>query len=131
MTVFVASAPAGDVIDEFNDRLAAEVEGNFAFGAQSYDCTIILALAAKAAGSTGGDAIIAAVSEVTSGGTECYGYADCAGLLDTNADIAYVGKVGALALNAIGDPTIATYTIARFEAAELVEQEPQVVDLSR
>ena len=131
MTVFVASAPAGDVIDEFNDRLAAEVEGNFAFGAQSYDCTIILALAAKAAGSTGGDAIIAAVSEVTSGGTECYGYADCAGLLDTNADIAYVGKVGPLALNAIGDPTIATYTIARFEAAELVEQEPQVVDLSR
>ena len=131
MTVFIASAPASPVIDEFNERLAAEVEGNFAFGAQSYDCTVILALAARAAGSTDGDDIMAAVSTVTGGDTECSSYADCAGLLETGASIAYVGKVGRLNIDVRGDPTIATYTIGRFEGGELVEQSTQAFDLAR
>ena len=130
MTLFVASAPGGTVIDEFNARLEAVSEGNLAFGAQSYDCTVILTLAAKAAGSTDGDAIIAAVSAVTSGGAECTSYADCAARLDNGEDVAYVGKVGPLALDAIGDPTIATYTIGRFEGSDLVEREPYVINLA-
>ena len=131
MTVFVASAPASPIIDEFNERLAAEVEGNFAFGAQSYDCTVILALAARVAGSTDGDDIIAAVPAVTGGANECETYAACAGFLDTNASIAYVGKVGRLNIDERGDPTIATYTIGRFEGGELVEQSTQAFDLAR
>ena len=131
MTVFIASAPASPVIDQFNERLAAEVEGNFAFGAQSYDCTVILALAARAAGSTDGDDILASVPTVTGGDTECSSYADCAGLLETGASIAYVGKVGRLNIDARGDPTIATYTIGRFEGGELVEQSTQAFDLAR
>ena len=131
MTLFVPVAPSGPVIDEFQERLAAQVEGNFAFGAQSYDCTVILALAAKEAGSTDGDAIIAAVSEVTGGGTECISYADCAFRMDNGEDIAYVGKVGRLRLNERGDPTIATYRISRFEGSELVDVGTEVVDLAR
>lgn len=131
MTLFVATAPAGDVYDEFLARLEGVSEGNFAFGAQSYDCTVILALAAKATGSTGGDDIISAVSEVTSGGTECTTYADCASRIEAGEDVAYVGKVGPLALDAGGDPTIATYTVSRFEGGELVEQSTQVIDLGR
>ena len=130
MTLFVASAPGGTVIDEFNARLEEVSEGNLAFGAQSYDCTVILALAAKAAGGTDGDAIIAAVSAVTSGGAECTSYADCASRLDDGEDVAYVGKVGPLALDAIGDPTIATYTIGRFDGSDLVEREPYVINLA-
>ncbi len=130
MTLFIANPPSGEVYDEFIARLEAASEGVFAFGAQSYDCTVILALAARAAGSTDGDAIIAAVSEVTSGGDECTTYADCAEGIDAGTDIAYVGKVGALALDAGGDPTIATYTISRFEGNELVDQSTQVIDLS-
>ena len=131
MTLFVPVAPSGPVFDEFQARLEAQVEGNFAFGAQSYDCTVILALAAKAAGSTDGDDIIAAVSAVTGGDNECETYAACAGLLDTNASIAYVGKVGSLRLNAGGDPTIATYRISRFEGGELIDVSTEVVDLAR
>ena len=131
MTLFVPVAPSGPVFDEFQARLEAQVEGNFAFGAQSYDCTVILALAAKAAGSTDGDDIIAAVSAVTGGDNECETYAGCAGLLDTNASIAYVGKVGSLRLNAGGDPTIATYRISRFEGGELIDVSTEVVDLAR
>ena len=131
MTLFVATAPAGAVYDEFIARLESVSEGNFAFGAQSYDCTVILALAAKAAGSTDGDDIIVAVSEVTSGGTECTTYADCASRIDNGEDVAYVGKVGPLALDAGGDPTIATYTVSRFESGELVEQTSVRIDLAR
>ncbi len=131
MTLFVPVAPGGPVIDQFQERLAAEVEGNFAFGAQSYDCAVILALAARAAGSTDGDDILAAVPAVTGGDAECESYAACAGLLDTNADIAYVGKVGRLNLNERGDPTIATYQISRFEGGELIDVDTQVVDLAR
>ncbi len=129
MTLFVASAPSSAVYDEFNERLSATTEGNLAFGAQSYDCTVILALTAKAAGSTDGDDIIATVSEVTGGGTECTTYAACAELIDDGEDMSYVGKVGALKLNAGGDPTVATYTVSRFEGSELVEQSTQVFDL--
>ena len=54
LTLFVASGPAIPAYQEFNDRLAEVSEGNFVFGAQSYDCAVILALAARAAGSTDG-----------------------------------------------------------------------------
>ena len=131
MTLFVASAPSGSVIDDFNARLESVTDGNLAFAPQSYDCTVILALAAKAAGSTDGDAIIAAVGEVTGGGAECTSYADCAAGIDAGQDIAYVGKVGALALDAGGDPTIAIYTVSRFEGGELVEVTTQSFDLAR
>ncbi|MXY87886.1 MAG: ABC transporter substrate-binding protein [Dehalococcoidia bacterium] len=132
MTLFVATAPGSDAYDSFKVRLenALEQEGNLAFGAQSYDCTIILALAARAAGSTDGDDIIAAVSEVTGGGRECSSYADCAEGIDDGDDIAYVGKVGRLKLDAGGDPTVATYTVSRFEGGELVEQSTQAFDFS-
>ena len=135
MTLFVASAPGSDAYDSFNTRLEGALEregqeGNPAFGAQSYDCTVILALAAKAAGSTVGDDIIAAVAEVTGGGRECSSYADCAAGIDDGDDIAYVGTVGRLKLDAGGDPTVATYTVSRFEGGELVEQSTQVFDFS-
>ena len=132
MTLFVATAPSSPAYDDFNARLneATREEGNLAFGAQSYDCTVILALAARAAGSTDGDDIIEAVSEVTGGGAECTSYAECAKGIEDGDDIAYVGKVGRLKLDAGGDPTVATYTVSRFEGSELVEQSTQVFDFS-
>ena len=132
MTLFVATAPSSPAYDDFNARLneATREEGNLAFGAQSYDCTVILALAARAAGSTDGDDIIEAVSEVTGGGAECTSYAECAKGIEDGYDIAYVGKVGRLKLDAGGDPTVATYTVSRFEGSELVEQSTQVFDFS-
>ena len=130
LTAFVASGPAIPAYEEFNARLAEVSEGNLVFGAQSYDCTVILALASRAATSTDGDAIIAAVSDVTGGGAECTTYGECATLIDAGQDLAYVGKVGSLKLDAGGDPTVATYKVSRFEGSELVEQ-ITIFDLSR
>ena len=130
LTAFVASGPAIPAYEEFNARLAEVSEGNLVFGAQSYDCTVILALASRAAASTDGDAIIAAVSDVTGGGAECTTYGECATLIDAGQDLAYVGKVGSLKLDAGGDPTVATYKVSRFEGSELVEQ-ITIFDLSR
>lgn len=130
LTLFVASGPAIPAYEEFNARLAEVSEGNFVFGAQSYDCTVILALASRAAGSTDGDDIIAAVSAVTRDGMECTTYGECAALIDGGQDVAYVGKVGSLKLDDGGDPTVATYKVSRFEGSDLVEQ-ITVFDLSR
>ncbi|MDE2670137.1 MAG: ABC transporter substrate-binding protein [Chloroflexota bacterium] len=130
LTLFVATGPAIPAYEEFNARLAEVSEGNFVFGAQSYDCTVILALASRAAGSTDGDDIIAAVSAVTRDGTECTTYGECAALIDSGQDVAYVGKVGSLKLDDGGDPTVATYKVSRFEGSDLVEQ-ITVFDLSR
>lgn len=130
LTLFVATGPAIPAYEEFNARLAEVSEGNFVFGAQSYDCTVILALASRAAGSTDGDDIIAAVSAVTRDGTDCTTYGECAALIDSGQDVAYVGKVGSLKLDDGGDPTVATYKVSRFEGSDLVEQ-ITVFDLSR
>ncbi len=130
LTLFVATGPAIPAYVEFNERLAEVSEGNFVFGAQSYDCTVILALASRAAASTNGDDIITAVGAVTRDGTECTTYGDCAALIDAGQDVAYVGKVGSLKLDDGGDPTVATYKVSRFEGSELVEQ-ITVFDLSR
>ena len=130
LTLFVASGPAIPAYEEFNARLAEVAEGNLVFGAQSYDCTIILALASRAAASTDGDDIIGAVGSVTRDGAECTSYGECAALIDAGQDLAYVGKVGRLKLDDGGDPTVATYKVSRFEGGELVEQ-ITVFDLSR
>jgi branched-chain amino acid transport system substrate-binding protein len=130
LTLFVATGPAIPAYEDFNARLAEVAEGNLVFGAQSYDCTVILALASRAAASTDGDDIIAAVSSVTRDGTECTTYGECAALIDSGQDLAYVGKVGSLKLDDGGDPTVATYKVSRFEGGELVEQ-ITIFDLSR
>jgi branched-chain amino acid transport system substrate-binding protein len=53
MTVIGA---AGD--DEFNARIAEDTGNNFIYGGQYYDCVVITALAAEAAGSVDGQAIV-------------------------------------------------------------------------
>ena len=58
-------------------------------------------------------------------------YADCARRIDAGEDVAYVGKSGPLRLDAAGDPTVAIYTISRYEGGELVEQSTETFELAR
>ncbi len=133
MTLFIAGAPESAAYAAFSERLraASGEEGGLAWGARSYDCAVILALAARAAGSADGDAVMAAVGEVTNGGAECATYGDCARRIDGGEDVAYVGKAGPLRLDAAGDPTVAIYTVSRYEGGELVEQATVTLDLAR
>jgi ABC-type branched-subunit amino acid transport system substrate-binding protein len=103
---------------QFNDRLNADLpadeQGNLIYGGQSYDCVVVLALAAQQAGSVEGQAVIDAVFTVTNEGTECPTFADCKALIDQGMDIQYRGSLasGFLNLDELGDPLAGRYSIA-------------------
>ncbi len=133
MTLFNTGAPQSNAYAAFRERLraASGEEGGLAWGARAYDCAVILALAARAAGSTDGVPFFAAVLAVTNGGAECETYADCARRIDAGEDVAYVGKAGPLRLDVAGDPTVAIYSVSRYEGGELLEQSIETFELAR
>lgn len=114
----------------FNERLVEKTGGETAYGASAYDCTIILALAARIAGSADGDAILEAVGKVTTGGAECTSYAECSELLRDGEDIDYVGVSGPVNLDAVGDPTVATYIVTTYTNGEFDRLRVTEVDLA-
>lgn len=101
-SAFAAFAPSVDTI----------------FSAHAYDCMIVLALAAKAAGSDDPAKIRAEMVNVTKGGEKCSTYADCARLLDQGRDIDYDGASGKLDFarkqGGGGEPSAGTYDVWRF-----------------
>ena len=116
--------------EEFNTRLLEQTE-DLIYGGQAYDCTVILALAAEAAGSTDGPAILAEVANVTQGGEKCETFEACKQLLEEDGtDIDYEGVSGPLNLTDAGDPTFARYAIAQFSGGDLEVVSSQDVDLS-
>lgn len=125
---FVAVTAGGG--DEFSERLVERTGGDVAYGGQSYDCVVVLALAALAAGSTAGPAIIDQIQAVTRGGQKCFSYAECAGLIAEGANIDYDGVSGPLELDDVGDPTFGRYLIAEFIDGVLTVTGSQDVDLA-
>ncbi len=109
MTVIGA---AGD--EEFNDRIAEATDSNFIYGGQAYDCAIVMALAAQAADSTDGQAIIDEVPGVTKDGEACDSFEACKALLDDGTDIDYNGASGDLDLDDAGDPAQGRYAVGEF-----------------
>jgi branched-chain amino acid transport system substrate-binding protein len=109
--------PAQDFQDRLNS-VAPEPLTSFAYGPESYDSTILLALAAQKAGKTDGASIqanMAAVSGAT-GGEECASYADCLALLQDGKEIAYKTVAGSGPFNADNDPSSAFIGIYKFDA---------------
>lgn len=133
MTIFNTGAPQNETYAAFIERQreANGYEGGLSWGARAYDCAVILALAAKVAGNADGDAVSAAVFEVTNRGAPCQTYADCVRHIDAGKDVAYVGKAGPLRIDATGDPTVASYTVGRYEGGELVEKSTVTFELGR
>lgn len=115
--------------EEFNERIAEATDNNFIYGGQTYDCGIIIALAAEAAGSTDGEAIIAEVPGVTKEGEKCESFEDCKALLDDDEDIDYDGASGALELDEAGDPTQGRYAVGQFVDGALEIVDSQDVDV--
>ncbi len=125
---FVVIAAGGS--DEFSTRLGTLTNGNVIYGGQSYDCVMVLALAALAAGSTDGPAIMEQVQAVTSGGQKCFDYGECANLIADGADIDYEGISGPLELDEVGDPGFGRYLIAEFIDGEFTVIDSQDADLA-
>ena len=134
MTGVIASVPTGDPsvdVEAFNARLLEQDPNltDFAYGAQAYDATILVALAADYAGCADGTAIAAAmpmIANADAGGEACKTYADCLAIIQAGGQPNYDGVTGPLDFNEYGDPKAATIDVVqyisntKFESIEVV-----------
>ena len=86
----------------------------FAYAPESYDATVLVALAAQAAGDDSGASIASKMQEVSAGGEKCTSYKDCLALLNDKKDIDYDGVSGPVEFNEKGDPSKATVGIYEY-----------------
>ncbi len=86
------------------------------YGPESYDATVVTALAAEAAKSDAGTEVAKKMMEVSTGGTKCTTFADCTKLIAAGTDIDYDGVSGPIEFSDKGDPTEATIGIYQYGA---------------
>jgi branched-chain amino acid transport system substrate-binding protein len=90
----------------------------YSYAAESYDATVLAALAAVAGKGTDGPTIqknMAAVSGAT-GGAQCTSFKACAAQLTAGKTIAYKGQAGVGPFNAKNDPSSAYIGVYQFQA---------------
>jgi neutral amino acid transport system substrate-binding protein len=117
--------PGADPDQGFKDQLVAwysQSQGDdlkdFAYGAESYDATILAALAAAKGGANDSQTVqknFAAVSGATQG-TECTSYAECLTLVEGGSEIYYKGPSGIGPIDDENDPSSAFVGIYQFDA---------------
>jgi len=110
--------PGAEVSDEFKQKMLATDPSlhDFNYGPESYDATVVTALAAVAAKSDAGTDIAKKLQEVSSGGTKCKAFKECADLLAAGTDIDYDGVSGPIEFNEAGDPAEATIGVYQYGA---------------
>ena len=108
--------PGAETTGDFQARLLEKDPSltGFPYAPESYDATILVALAATAAGSDAGEAIAAELQGVSAEGTKCTTYAECLELLEAGEDIDYDGFSGPIEFDENGDPTEATIGIYQY-----------------
>lgn len=104
--------------DSFQKRLltVSPKLDQFAYAPESYDATILLALAATAAGDDSGASMSSKMKDVSAGGEKCTTYKDCLALLKDKKDIDYDGVSGPVEFNDKGDPSEASIGIYQYAA---------------
>lgn len=113
--------PGGKLDEAFKQRLAdiykektGEELTEFAYGAETYDAVILLALAAQQAGDDSGEAIAANMQSVSTGGTKVTNYADGLAAIEAGEDVDYDGYSGPIEFDENGDPTGASIGIYQY-----------------
>jgi len=121
-----SAAPSGGA-PFFPDAFAEFAPGvDTIFSAHAYDCTILFALAAHAAGSDAGPDIQKEMVGLTKDGEKCSTFADCKALIDDGKDIDYDGAAGALEFTKAGEPGAGEYDVYEFGADGTYETIGQV-----
>ena len=110
-----------DFTKRMNDNWVAlgneDLAGVYAYGPESYDAVVLIALAALAAGSVEGDAIAGKLQEVSGGsgdGEKCTDFAACAAIINGGGVADYDGVSGPITFNEVGDPTEAEIGIYQY-----------------
>jgi branched-chain amino acid transport system substrate-binding protein len=104
-------------LDAFLEEEGIEPLEEYSYAAESFDATILLALAALAAGSTDSAAIAEKLIEVSGGsgeGEKCESYADCAEIIVGGGTADYDGISGPITFDEVGDPTEASIGIYQY-----------------
>jgi branched-chain amino acid transport system substrate-binding protein len=103
--------------EDFLKRLRAhpDVKSDLVYGPESYDATIISALAAIAAGSDAGTAIAEEIPDVTREGTACTSFEECAQMLEDGEDIDYEGASGPTDMTDSGSLSKGSYDINEYD----------------
>ncbi len=103
-------------IGDFITRLeeAMPPDSATAYGAETYDSIIIVALAAQVAGSDAGVDIAAEINGVTTGGEKCTTFADCIAIIDAGGDPDYDGLGGPYEFVEAGEPAAASFRIQTY-----------------
>ncbi|MFA9431426.1 ABC transporter substrate-binding protein [Egicoccus sp. AB-alg2] len=107
--------PSPDADPEFLSRFQDETGlSDTTYAAQAYDCAMIIALAAEAAGSDDGAAIAGEMVNVTTGDTECGSFEECRDALEAGDTIAYQTVSGVVLTeteSGNGEPESGTYDV--------------------
>jgi branched-chain amino acid transport system substrate-binding protein len=113
-----ATYPGPKVSADFKERLLGVNPKltDFTYGPESYDAVVVSALAAIAAGDDAGESIASQMQNVSSGGTKCTEFQECADLLANDEDIDYDGVSGPIEFNDTGSPSAATIGVYEFNA---------------
>ena len=111
-----ATYPGAQLKDDFKKRML-EVDPklkDFTYGPESYDATVMSALAAEAAKNDSGEAIASELVNISRDGEACTTFADCVELVKAGEDIDYNGVSGPVDLNKTGSPSKATIGIFKY-----------------
>ena len=116
--------PGAKAEGTFKDNMTAywtAVQGealtDWSYGAESYDATILAALAATKGGKTDPVTIQANLAAVSgaNGGEKCTTYADCVALIKDGKDVQYQGPSGVGPFNKNNDPSSAFVGIYKYD----------------
>ena len=117
----VNESKIGDFIKRMDENWQAQgnapLELN-AYGPESYDAVVLLALAALEARSTEGANMSVKLQEVSGGsgnGQKCTTFAECADIINAGGTADYDGPSGNITFNELGDPTDGNILIQQFD----------------
>ncbi len=131
--------PGVNASKAFQTKLQALVkkEGNkpltvFSYGPESYDATVLLALAALKGGKTDGTTLKENLESVSKDGTKCTTFKACADLINSGKKANYDGLSGPITFDKNGDPSQAYISIYKYVAGNSNEYETaQFGDLNK
>ena len=116
LTGVKATLPGAELTSDFRKRLLATDPKlkDFTYGPESYDATVLTALAAIAAKSDDPTTFAPEIIKSSTGGTACTTFKECAELAKKGEDIDYNGLSGPIEPGKTGSPTKATIGIYKY-----------------
>jgi ABC-type branched-subunit amino acid transport system substrate-binding protein len=99
---------------------------DFTYGPESYDATVLTALAAIAAKSDDPTTFAPKIIDSSEGGTKCTTFQECSKLAESGKDFDYDGISGPIEMGKTGSPTKATIGIYLYDATNTYKNQKYV-----